>query len=121
MPSLIRLTVMTSTETWSPERRGRALLICAAEEERKEVLMYWGAIVRQVRASPLHGRHAAGCSCCARDPVAMQLAGIYQDRVVGRQFPFHEVALLASEDDVGTLVTLLRDDVLIRARFDLVF
>lgn len=113
--ALIPLTLLSDPAEWSRERRRDALLIGDPGVDGG-----WGDVADIPAASPFMNRHAAGCLCCTRDPVAMVLAQVFQDRVVGRRPFFREVAVLTGVGDLVAVRQQLENDVLVRARYRLV-
>ncbi|MBS1054068.1 hypothetical protein [Gluconobacter kondonii] len=113
--SLIPLSLLPGPCSWSQERKNHALLIGKARPED-----VWGDVADIPVSSPFMNRHAMGCVCCNRDPVAMVLAQVFQDRVTGRRPFFHEVAVLTAPQEMSVLRQQLENDVLVRARYRLV-
>ena len=113
--SLIPLSFLSGESSWPEERRRHALLIGNARPEE-----VWGDVAAIPAPSPFMNRHAMGCVCCSRDPVAMVLAQVFQDRVTGRRPFFHEVAVLVVSQEMSALRQRLENDVLVRARYRLV-
>lgn len=113
--ALIPLTLLSDPAEWPEERRRDALLIGDPGTDGG-----WGDVADIPAATPFMNRHAAGCLCCTRDPVAMVLAQVFQDRVVGRRPFFREVAVLTGAGDLVAVRQQLENDVLVRARYRLV-
>ncbi|MFT9221237.1 hypothetical protein [Gluconobacter oxydans] len=113
--ALIPLTFLSDPAEWPEERRRDALLI-----GDPGVAGGWGDVADIPAVSPFMNRHAAGCLCCTRDSVAMVLAQVFQDRVVGRRPFFREVAVLTGAGDLVAVRQQLENDVLVRARYRLV-
>lgn len=112
--ALIPLTLLSDPSEWSETRRRDALLV-----GDPGVAGGWGNLADLPAVSPFMSRHAAGCLCCSRDPVAMVLAQVFQDRVTGRRPFFREVAVLTGEKDLVAVRQQLENDVLVRARYRL--
>lgn len=113
--SLIPLTVLSDQALWPEERRRQALLIGVPDREGG-----WGDVADIPAPSPFMNRHAAGCLCCTRDPVALVLAEVFQDRVLGKRPLFREVAVSVASKDLVAVRQQLENDVLVRARYRLV-
>ena len=113
--SLITLSFLSGESSWPEERRRHALFIGNPRPEET-----WGDVAAIPAPSPFMNRHAMGCVCCSRDPVAMVLAQVFQDRVTGRRPFFHEVAVLTAPQEMSALRQQLENDVLVRARYRLV-
>ncbi|MBF0876701.1 hypothetical protein HKD21_07555 [Gluconobacter cerevisiae] len=113
--SLIPLSILSGPCSWSQERRRHALLIGTASPEET-----WGDVADIPAPSPFRNRHATGCLCCSRAPVVMILAQVFQERVTGRRPFFQEVAVLTAPQEMSSLRQQLENDVLIRARYQLI-
>jgi len=112
--ALIPLTLLSDQAAWPEERRRDALLIGDPGPDGK-----WGDVADIPVASPFRTRHASGCVCCSRDPVAMVLAEVFQDRVLGKRPFFQEVAVVVGQTDHAAIRQQLENDVLVRARYRL--
>ncbi|MQR99829.1 hypothetical protein [Gluconobacter aidae] len=112
--ALIPLTLLSDPVEWPAARRRNALLVGDPGAEGG-----WGNVADRPAVSPFMSRHVAGCLCCTRDPVAMVLAQVFQDRVTGRRPFFREVAVLVGEKDLVAIRQQLENDVLVRARYRL--
>ncbi len=113
--ALIPLTLLSDRALWPEDRRRDALLIGDPAPGGG-----WGDVADIPASSPFRSRHAMGCLCCSRDPIAMVLAQVFQDRVTGRRPFFREVAVLTTVQDLVSVRQQLENDVLVRARYRLV-
>lgn len=112
--ALIPLTLLSDRAEWPEERRHGALLIGDPGLDRG-----WGDVADIPASSPFRTRHALGCLCCTRDPVAMVLAQVFQDRVLGKRPFFQEVAVAAGQTEHAAIRQQLENDLLVRARYRL--
>ena len=109
----LSVCVVTDLVDWPVARRSEAVLISDQEEEG------WARQISLPPPSPFRKTHGAGCSCCSREGLSVIMAQLFQDHVLGVGRSFSQVVILVKTNERPGVLSMLEQDVLVRARYRL--